>query len=317
LKRILLTALCLAALAIGAPLVVAAPQGIGLTIRFYNQQIVYTDSKIPIKVEISNDSAQTYTFKLADRRVFNLDFDVRTLTNVRVDHASQFTIQRSSNQPVFFHDVSIGPGEQFAFIEDLSDYVKFKNPGVYVVQALFYPDLFTGTLADANVIKSNQLTLNVNPGSLQALQAVISEETGQVLKEEALPPDEVIAYMLHARQKSEWTKFFLYIDVKNLMLQQPAMQRRYVKASDQEQRNMVAEFRKELMQQTTDYDILMLPSDFTVQKTTYTPTEATVEVLEKFTYPNYTELRQYTYYLHRPDRIWLMYNYSVRNLGTQ
>ncbi len=316
-KRILLTALCLAALAIGAPLVIAAPQGIGLTIRFYNQQIVYTDSKIPVKVEISNDSPQTYTFKLADRRVFNLDFDVRTLTNVQVDQASQFIIQRSSNQPVFFHNVSIGPGEQFAFIEDLSDYVKFTNPGVYVVQALFYPDLYTGTLADANVIQSNQLTLNVNPGSLSTLKAVISEETGRVLKEEALPPDEVIAYMLHARQKSEWNKFFLYVDVKNLMLQQPEMQRRYVKASDQEQRNMVAEFKKELEQQTTDYDILMLPSDFTVQKTSYTPTEATVEVLEKFAYPNYTELRQYTYYLHRPDRIWLMYNYSVRNLGTQ
>ncbi len=316
-KRILLIALCLAAWAIEAPLVFAAPQGISLTIRFYNQQIVYADSKIPVKVEITNDSPQTYTFKLADRRVFNLDFDVRTLTNVRVDHASQFTIQRSSNQPVFFHNVSIGPGEQFAFIEDLSDYVKLINPGVYVVQALFYPELFTGTIADANVITSNRLTLDVNPGSLSSLKAVISQETGRILTEEALPPDEVIAYMLHARQKSEWNKFFLYIDVKNLMLQQPEIQRRYVRASDQEQRNMVAQFRKELEQQTTDYDILMIPSDFTVQKTEYTPTEATVEVLEKFAYPNYTELRQYTYYLHRPDKVWLLYNYSVKNLGTQ
>ena len=309
--------LCLVALAIGTPSLFADTQGINLSIRFYDQQVVYVDSKIPVKVEITNNTAQTYTFKLADRRVFNLDFDVRSLTNVVVDHAKQFIIQRSSNQPLFFHDVSLGPGEQFAFIEDLSDYVKFMTPGVYVVQALFYPRLYTGTVADTDVLKSNKLTLVVNPGTVTALQAVINQETGAILRQEALPPDEVITYLLHARQKSQWNKFFLYIDVKNLMLQQPDLQRRYVRSTEQEQRAMVAQFKKELEQQTTDYDILMIPSDFTVEKTEYTQTEATVEVLEKFTYPSYTEMRLYTYYLHRPDRVWLMYNYTVRNIGTE
>jgi hypothetical protein len=40
-------------------------------------------------------------------------------------------------------------------------------------------------------------------------------------------------------------------------------------------------------------------------------------VLEKFKYPDYTELKQYTYLLKRSDRYWIIYDYEIKNLGTQ
>jgi hypothetical protein len=224
-------------------------------------------------------------------------------------------MERNTNQPVFFRDVSLDPGDQYSFVENLSDFAKITGPGVYLIQGLFYPDLYTPTTT--NEMKSNTLTLSVRPGSTPAVQAAIDQATGEVLQQEALAPDDVVSYMIHARQKGEWNKFFLYMDTKNLMLQQPDMKRRYDRSSDQQQRDMVASFKQQLEQQTTDSDILVVPSDFTIMKTSYTATEATVIVDEIFKHLNYSDVKEYTYYLHRPESVWLIYNYTVRNLGTK
>ena len=300
---------------VSLPPLYAANEGVDFTIRFYNQQIAFPDSKIPIKIEISNNSPQTFRFKLADHHAFNIDFNVKTLTNVDVQHSDQFIMERNTNQPVFFRDVSLDPGDQYSFVENLSDFAKIAGPGVYLIQGLFYPDLYTPTTS--SVMKSNTLTLSVRPGSTPAVQAAIDQATGEVLQQEALAPDEVVSYTIHARQKGEWNKFFLYIDTKNLMLQQPDMKRRYDRSSDQQQRDMVASFKQQLEQENVDSDILVVPSDFTIVKTSYTSTEATVVVNETFKHSNYSDVKEYTYYLQRPERVWMIYNYTVRNLGTK
>lgn len=293
----------------------AVGEGVKFSIRFYNQQIAYPDSKIPIKITIENNSSQTYRFKLADNHVFDINFAVKTLTNIDVQHSQHFIMQRNSNQPVFFRTVALDPGDEYSFIENLSDYAKLPGPGVYVIQGIFYPDLYTSS--SSKELKSNVLTLDVRPGSTPATQAAIDQATGQVLQQQALPPDQVVSYMLHARQQGAWNKFFLYIDVKNLMLEQPNLKRRYERSSDQQRHDMVTSFRKQLEQKTTDGGIVVVPSNFSIVKTSYTPTQATVIVKEDFSHPNYTDVKEYTYYLHRPENVWLIYNYTVRNLGTQ
>ena len=52
-------------------------------------------------------------------------------------------------------------------------------------------------------------------------------------------------------------------------------------------------------------------------KTSYTPSEATVIVMERFRHTGFTEVKEYTYYLSRTDRVWTVYDYSVKNLGTE
>jgi hypothetical protein len=42
-----------------------------------------------------------------------------------------------------------------------------------------------------------------------------------------------------------------------------------------------------------------------------------VQVLEKFRQRDFTELKRYTYYLTRRDRIWLITGYETVNLGTE
>jgi hypothetical protein len=248
--------------------------------------------------------------------VYNLDFDVRTPTNVPLDHAREFTTRRTSDQPVFFRQMSLEPGEQYAIVVDLAKYAAFDQPGLYKLRARFFPELFR-TSTSASIV-SDWLTLNLRPGpATQAMRAAVDTETGVLLAREALPPDEVVARTITARQKSEWDKFFLYLDLEQLLRRSSEKDRVWRNSSEVARRAMVEQFRQDLRQSRIDGDINVIPYAFEIQKTAYGPDTGTVQVLEKFRYPDYTKLKSYTYHLQRQDRYWIIVDYEIKNLGTE
>jgi len=294
----------------------AATEGVDFQIRYYDRSIYYTDSPVYIKVEITNNSPQTFRFKLADNRAFSLDFSVKTLQHEELVHADKYVMSRLTNRQVYFREVSLEPGESYSFIENLSDFIRLDEARQYRVQASFLPELVSAP--DAGVMASNALSLTVRPGGGEdRIMAMIEEQTGEILREEALPPDQVVAYTINARQRSQWEKFFLYLDLESLYLRNPGNAERYRRASDQDRRLQISGYREQLQAATLDRDLLVIPSEFRVLKTTYTETEGTVDVLVKIRYPDFTELKQYTYRLTMQRGIWKIINYDVKNLGTE
>jgi hypothetical protein len=295
--------------------VAAAPQGT-FSVRFYEKKVYFLGDQIQVQAVIANDTPDTLRYRVADNRYYNLDFDVRTTTNLAVAHAKEFTMGRNSDQPVFFRDVSLEPGENYSFVVDLTKYAAFTDAGLYVVQAMFYPDLFRGP--DSPVMQSNRMTLNIKPPVMGAEErARVEAETGALIARAPLPPDEVVAYTISARQKSQWEKFFLYLDLASLLRRNPERDRAFRRATETAQRQMIEQFRQELMQSRIDQEIGIIPTSYEIQKTSYDSSEATVQVLEKFKYPDYTELKRYTYLLKKSDRYWIIYDYEIKNLGTQ
>ncbi|MFP4363769.1 MAG: hypothetical protein ACLFR1_07845 [Spirochaetia bacterium] len=294
----------------------AVPEGIDLSIRFYNRQVYFPGSPVRISIEIANNSTETYRFKLSDMRVFNLDFEVRTLSNRAVSHAQNFIIERNTNQPVFFREIALEPGDRYSFIENMNDFVDIQQPGMYVVKAVFFPDLYQNNPDEQ--IESNQIMLSVRPEAATSMVAArIDEETGEILEAASLPPDEVVRYTLNARQRGQWQRFFLYLDLESLMLKNPDARRRYERLNEEGRRQMLREYRQDLQAQRMSNDILLIPTNFEIQQTVYTPEMGTVTVIERFAYDDYTEVKEYTYYLRRRDGIWEIYDYQVRNLGTE
>ncbi len=295
----------------------AVSQEIKISIRFYDKKIYYPDSPIYIKTEIKNESSETFRFKAADLRVFNFEFTAKTLTNLDLPLSDKFIIDRNSDQPVFFREISLEPGEEYAFIDELSQYVNVDKAGVFILQSKFFPELYNPSRENQR-LDSNVLSLSVRPvPGTSEIQTRIDEETGIILRKSPLPPDEVVAYTISARQKSQWEKFFLYLDLESLMLRNPDRKRQYIRLSDEDRHKMIAQYKHDLKQNTTDTSILLIPVEFEILKTQYTMNEGTVKVIERFQYPTYTEIKEYTYYLRRDDRIWVIYSYEVQNKGTE
>jgi len=295
------------------------PQGIVFSIRFFEKTIYYLgDSDYPIQFEatILNNSPQNYRFKIAHNRVFNYNFNVITPTNISLGPSAEYTIAKSSNQPLYYREITLEPGEKFGIVLKLTDFIELKQPGLYSVQSIFYPELLTAE--KSLLLKSNKLSLNIRPPVATPEERVlIEQETGRMLEREKMAPDDVVDYTIRARQKSEWEKFFLYQDLESLFRRDSKRENQYQRYSEEEQRRVLSQFRKELQKEVVDRDILQIPSSFEILKTSYTPYKATVIVKAKFKFPDFTEIKQYSYYLTRKDRFWLITGYDIINLGTE
>ncbi len=298
----------------------ASASSIGVNIRYYDKRIYYIeDDPIWIEVTISNDTTDTYRFKLADDRIFSIDFDVRTLSNRHIGLSERIIEKRTQNFPVFFREVSIAPGEAFSFIEDLREYAFLNQSGSFVVQAKLFPELLKNTQGHS-VILSNRLSLSLRNEPIRGIDgipAALDVETNAVLARESLAPDEVVDYLLSARQKSQWEKFFLYLDLESMIMNDAGRRRLWNAESEEGRVRMLDRYRFDLQNATIDGEFSTIPLNYTIERTSYGREEGTVSVLEQFKTGTYIENKRYTYHLRRRDDVWMIVDYTVLNLGTE
>ena len=315
----------------GAP----ADAGIAFSIRYYDKRIYYLEQDpIYIQVTLTNNGSAPFRFKLADERAFSVDFDVRTTTNRVVEAADYLIRRRSQSQQVYFREISVEAGESFSFVEDLRNYAALTQSGAYVVQARIYPELYQTLESSSSIsispgktlaaggkpIESNRLALSIRPRSILGPDGIPLEldvETNAVLAREKLPPDEVVSYLLTARQKSQWEKFFLYLDLESMLSKDAYRRRQYKAESEEGRQRMIARYRQDLQNSLTEGDISLIPMNFIIERTAYDAQSGTVTVLEFFRVGAYTERKRYAWYLERKDDIWTIVDYMVTNLGTE
>jgi hypothetical protein len=296
---------------------------VSFNIRFYDKRIYYvSDAPIYVQITVTNNGPLPFRFKLADERAFSIDFDVRTMTNRAVDPSDILVRKRSRQQQVFFREMTVESGESFSFAEDIRNYADLRQSGSFIVQAKMYPELYreTGGAAEVRPLESNRLSLSIRPAVMPGPDGIPLEmdaETNAALVREKLPPDEVVRYLLTARQKSQWEKFFLYLDLEAMLARDAVRQRQWLAESEEGRLRMVARYRMEMQNAAVDDDIANIPSEFQIERTTYNEMDGAVTVQEKFRIGAITERKRYTYYLHRKDDTWTIVDYTVNNLGTE
>ncbi|MDR2766916.1 MAG: hypothetical protein LBB82_01170 [Treponema sp.] len=295
-----------------------------MSIRFYDKKVYHVSGAsgepVYVEVRITNSSPVTYRFKLADDRLFSVDFDVRSLSNQSLPPADYLLRRRSESRSVFFREIAVEPQESFAFVEDIRNYADLREAGSFIVQARIFPELLRAGSAPPAPLESNRLNLNLRPPALPDAEGLPFEfdvETNAVLAREKLPPDEVIRYMLSARQKSQWEKFFLYMDLPSMITRDAVRNRSWINESEEGRLRMMARYRDDLKASVADGDIGLIPNEFRIENTSYNGENGTVVATEWFREGRVTERRRYTYRLRKIDDIWLIQDYTVERLGTE
>ncbi|MGL1894668.1 MAG: hypothetical protein OCD02_23810 [Spirochaetaceae bacterium] len=312
LKKIIITLIILFA----TTFIYADDSNIQCTIRYFNKTIYYPNKSIPVKLLIQNNTMLPKTFDIADQRSFNVDFVVETLQKERLPHREKFIIARNTNQPVFVREVRLEPGDEYNFIVDLAQYIVIDTPGLYRVTANFQTEVNSGNRSE--ILLSNTLVLSVMDGTDNKTEELLAKKiTTQTLKLEALSPDEVVEYTILARARSQWNKFFLYLDLDRIFLNSEERERKFKRASEEEQLTMIENFKKDVMEGNVESNMIAVPYTYEITNTEYTPTESKVVVYTKFKFPDYTENKKYIYHLTKNDMVWYITSYEVLNLGTE
>ena len=291
-----------------------------ISIKYYNRTVYFPDSAednpILIHVTIKNNGSETLRFKLADDRMFSMDFNAYTVKNYSLPLTENIKEKRTTNQVVYFREISIEQGEEYSFVENVKDFITISEPSVYYLEAVFYPELYKSKYIS---LKSNRLTLEVrpSPSSSSSNFVPVKSETVEILEAEKISPDKVVEQTIIARQKSLWDQYFLYMDVESLLLRTPSLKKKYNSVSAIERERMIESYKADLIQSKIENDIIAIPQRFEIEKTTYSPVEGSVSVIEWFKYTNYTEKKRYTYKVRQREGVWRIYDYSVVNLGTE
>ena len=291
-----------------------------VSIKYYNKSIYYPgnadDFPVFVHITIKNNGTDTLRFKLADDRKFSLDFNAYTVKNSRLPQTEEIIEKRTTTQTVYFRELALEGGEEYSFVENVKDYLKIDDSSVYYLEMFFYPELYKAKYLS---LKSNRLTLEVrpSPSSASSNYIPVKDQTVEILKQEELSPDKVVESTIIARQKSLWDQYFLYMDLESLLKRNNTLAKKYAAGSAEERERILASFKADLMQSKIENDIIAVPEKFIIEKTSYTPTEGSVSVMESFKYPNCSEITRYNYKVRQREGIWQIYDYTVVNLGTE
>ncbi len=288
-----------------------------VAIRFFDKEIYTPSSTVMIQLIVRNNGLSPFRFRLAENPVYNVDIDVRTAQGTTLTDSEEFTNSRQAVQPVFYREISLGTREEYAVLLDLDMFVEVDTAGVYTISALFYPEL--NYISGQSALRSNELILSMIPDFADAddVSERIAQEGGLLLVQEDLSPDEVVRQTIVARMQDDWNRFFLYMDLEELYTEVPARRRTFTALSAAEQDERLDEFRETLMMTNTDEQIADRPISYQILSTYYTPTEGVVVADQRFEYPDFIEVRRYTYQLERRDNVWEISGYTVQNRGTE
>lgn len=299
-------------LVVGAPALWA--QSLDVRIRLHNEQVYFPDSQVQIAVTVHNPGATPQRFRIADDRRFSVNFQVRDTDSRQIEPSADLITARSANQ-VFYRDLTLQPGEEIRFVESLHSYVQGLEMGTFTVHAQFYPEL----IGNAGSLISNPISLRIRAGLTPEVQqeqlvaAVIEEQ----LAREALSPDQIVSFLIEARRQGNWDRFFLYLNLERLYRGVPSRERSYVRMSETDQIEALRTFRAELIDQSTDGDLSVVPDQFEIVQTSYTPNEGQVVARLYFDFPTYREVKRYTYNVERRDGFWEVVSFSVVNLANE
>ncbi|HBD93542.1 MAG: hypothetical protein A2015_06700 [Spirochaetes bacterium GWF1_31_7] len=290
---------------------------VAVMIRFSEPKIFKINDSIYIDIEIKNKSNKPSAVLIADDKRYTFDFELVSLQNKPVGYNKDYSNFFNRVQPIFNSMIRLNKDEGFTYRVLLNDYYDIDTSGQYYIRAVFHPALKLSE-NNVNVMKSNYLTINVRPESINDRYIVEQKEAEmeRMLFAEKKAPDEVIEYMLNARMKSEWEKYFLYIDVSKMILTNSKFKDKYRKADSERQSKIIEEYKEYLKQNTID-EMSYIPILFNIVKTEYSTGEAKVEAILKFKQYDFIEDKYYTYFLNKKDDKWFVTSYTVLNIGAR
>jgi len=285
-----------------------------------NPKIYKEGDNIYLNVILLNKTNSVQSTYIAEDKKYSFDFSIVTTKNQEIRYRKEYVTHFNRVQNIYMSKISLMEEEGYIYKILLNDYYDLNMTGQFYVTGYFYPNLKVND-DRSNAIKSNQLVINIREKNFDdryyANTVEVDDTNGSPVETlKKIPPDEVVDYMLSARMKRNWDKYFLYMNMDELIKTNNIFGRDFGKKNLEQQRELIKNY-KEYLKKDNINDINFLPHKFDIVKTTYSQTEAKVEVLVQFKSLDYIEQKYYTFFLRRNGEYWSVYSYEVMDMGVK
>ena len=100
---------------------------LSVSIKYYDRTMYYPGNPdtnpVFVHISIKNNSTETMRFKLADDRMFSVDFNGYTIKNLQLPQTEKVIRKRTSNQTVYFREIALETGEEYSFVENFKSII--------------------------------------------------------------------------------------------------------------------------------------------------------------------------------------------------
>ena len=290
-----------------------------VNIRFYNKKIYTPDSAVEILVELENKTENPIAFLSADNKIYNIKVKAATLQGVLCEPSDLYLKTMAVQEPYQYKEIILQPDERYSFRITLSDYVVVNRADSYKIEVLFFGQLSQNP-GEAAV--SNPLFLNIAEAEAAAEETPAAAEAAPqpsavTAVRKAMEPDRVVAFTIDAMMNQRDDDFFLYIDLESLYLKNAERKELYMKGSEEVRSALLSEYRRKITEGNAEREFVLVPNRYEITLTTSPATTAQVTVIEFFDRVTFTEKKEYKYRLEKKDSVWMIEDYSVRNLGIE
>ncbi len=283
-----------------------------------NPKIYKEGDNIYLNVVLLNKSGTVQSSYISEDKRHSFDFSIVTTRNQEIEYKKEYITYFYRVQNIYMSKITLMEEEGYLYKILLNDYYDLNMTGQFYITGYYYPNLKTNN-DRSNAIKSNQLVINIREKNFDDRHFVntveIDDTNGtpvETLKK--IPPDEVVDYMLSARMKRNWDRYFLYMDMNELIKTNTIFGRDFNKKNLEQQRELIKNY-KDYLKKDNINDINFLPHKFDIVKTTYSQSEAKVDVIVQFKTLDFIEQRYYTFFLHKNGEYWFVYSYEVMDMG--
>lgn len=275
------------------------------------RQTYRLNEPIPVQIRVVNQTEAPYRFSVSSLIYETFFFKIRSPKNEEILLLDPFQVEMRDNASSGGdnREVTILPGEAFSRVIDITQWFDIRDAGYYYIQGQFFPnpDL------QGDSIESFYYKILIKPPALVENNLRQEEQTRREMLENVrkLPPYDVIADMIDAKQKKDWERFLSHMDLERLIYSFGEYRDAYESArSGRYKIEVLEDFKRYL---TVHWQDRIL--SFNVVESQIRSDKATVICDVEFKVRLYSYTLRYTFSLYRNhEDVWLVNDYTALKL---
>lgn len=265
-----------------------------------------------LNIEISNlhdDVVLFYTspYKLNNFKIKILDLQQGEELEEQYSKLVELNNLKQEKPELFIlKETRLYPDEILKVKIDLQEYFEFKKPGRYKIEVEFNPFPYQDN--DRYLLISHPVYLQLDKSRIQRDYDDIVEKLRSIEEAKSYSPDGTIQFMLEAYQRKDWNDYFLYQNLRTILLQYEPFKSRFMRSSENRREKIIEEFKNWMINQKNkeleNYQILEF-NQSNVENKSY------VKCKIKYRKPAEFNTYYYQYTLHKEGIKWIVDDVEV------
>ncbi len=278
------------------------------------------EEPISVQFQVINDGMNSINIEVSEKFYNNFYFYIKSIKNQVISEQEHFYLQKKDDigKEQNVKRITLGEKQFYGASFDLIKLFKLNEPGHYIIQGFFYPNLRN----QVKPLMSQVIHVEIRASTYQSNGSSNNPSDGWRHGGGKIPYD-TVTQMLNARMNKNWNRYFKYIDLHRLIKQFPAnhkqykdLKQRYEALKPSKRRPIISKFKEYLKTNYLSNIGIEKLVKFKVYKSVIENARRKSKIYVQVTYRGDGIIikQRFIYHLYQRNERWYVYKWTVDNV---